>query len=679
MRNWQNVFSLVLIIIIGLSFSFATVRAASKMSQGQFQLIKTLSPGSNSAEDTFNRTSTTAGWGSTTNGDGLTNLAWGDDAASSSLAVIGENRAELLYPGTTGVSVRGYLPVSATQSGEVLAKFSFSAVGQDYTGLTLDHTSGDSNWYQLRFSTVGNDLVLYKKYANTFHQLGEVSLSFTTIVNTWYFLRFNVTTTGGTATLEGRAWQEGTTEPSSWQITVTDNSALPAGAVGVEALWPNIGTGQSISVEDFAYAPTGHATMPSNTIIYHTDGQTIVDNAGNVLPVYGVQVGELMYPKWSGLDSTTNLTQGFIQAMHDTWYSNTLRLQLTNENLCAPGTTTFDSSTSSGYCKSGAIQPNSSYVSEIQSIITWAEQADMNIIINLQYSSDRRYSSNPTMPITDSSYFWKYMAQTFAGDSHVWFDLFNEPNLGSVYPSSLQCPNSDFLFCGFDCLKNGYNSNDNILKYCIDPSTNSDGIGYESLVQTIRQYDTSNLLIAEGLNFAKDGQWVHYTSGTTLDYDLRLSDTGTVGVQNQIIYAIHPYFDPNNKTQSDWDSNFGTDYSTAGSNSKPFVLIADEFGVFDTSSSSCNNSFPGGNPLTSTLFPYIQGKGIGLVGYSMLPGHLINVVSGVEPWPVNSPTTETSSNFACSWNGPGNQYGSDVYGDGQAQENQDISYNTYWP
>ena len=696
MQKWRIVFGVLLITMLGLSFGFSparAARAASTIQQAQLQQARTLSLGSNSAEDTFNRTKTTAGWGSTTNGDNLTNLAWGDDAASSSLAVIGANRAKLLYPGSTGASVKGYLPVSAAQSGEVLAKVSFSAVGQGYISLTLDHSSGDANWYQLRLSTVTNVLSLYKKSSGTFTQLGSsVALSFTPQANTWYWLRFNVSTSSGTATLNGRAWQEGSSDPGpGWQISATDSSALAAGAVGVVAVWPNAGTGQSISIEGFAYAPTGSALAPSSTTVYHTNGQAVVDNAGNTLPIYGVQVGELMDPTWSTLPSKTNLTPSFIQAMHDTWHANTLRLQLTNENLCAPGTITFDPSNNNGYCKSDPLlqKPNASYVSEIKQVVGWAETADMNIIITQQYETDGRYTSKPKMPIADGLAFWKNMAQTFAGDSHVWFDLFNEPDENNNYTGT-QCPSTYGLsYCHFDCLKNGYNANDSILQYCTDENNNGNGVGYEALVKTIRQYDTSNLLIAEGNANGKMGRWVHYYNGTFDDF--RLDDTGTVGGQNQIIYAIHPYFGnqdnntPNN-TKSSWDNDFGSDYTLAANNGFPFVLIADEFGVYDSTGANCTNSWLNGSPVTSTFFPYLQGLGIGLVGYSMLPGHLINVPppppppTPPDPWPVNNPTTETTP--TCSYTGTPtpNQYNSNpVYGDGQAQMDQDVSYNTYWP
>src|SRR2546421_7725754 len=46
------------------------------------------------------------------------------------------------------------------------------------------------------------------------------SASFTATANTAYTVRFRVVGT----TLYARVWQTGTTEPASWQVTVTDSS-----------------------------------------------------------------------------------------------------------------------------------------------------------------------------------------------------------------------------------------------------------------------------------------------------------------------------------------------------------------------------------------------------------------------------------------------------------------------
>jgi hypothetical protein len=60
---------------------------------------------------------------------------------------------------------------------------------------------------------------------------GPVQIAATSPAATFWWLRFQLSG----ATLRIRAWQDGTSEPGTWSLTVTDGSPLPTGGVGVAA------------------------------------------------------------------------------------------------------------------------------------------------------------------------------------------------------------------------------------------------------------------------------------------------------------------------------------------------------------------------------------------------------------------------------------------------------------
>jgi hypothetical protein len=73
-----------------------------------------------------------------------------------------------------------------------------------------------NNWYKAYVD--GTTLVVQKKVSGATTILGTASFAAT--AGTSYTLRFRMVGT----TLYARVWQTGTTEPSSWQITVTDTT-----------------------------------------------------------------------------------------------------------------------------------------------------------------------------------------------------------------------------------------------------------------------------------------------------------------------------------------------------------------------------------------------------------------------------------------------------------------------
>ena len=111
------------------------------------------------------------------------------------------------------------------------------------------------------------------------------------------------------------------------------------------------------------------------------------------------------------------------------------------------------------------------------------------------------------------------MVPMYSSDSGVWFDLFNEPDLGGNKAGSNQS-----LWAVWRNGGDGY-------------------VGMQELVNTIRPLAPNNIIVAEGLEKAE-----------TL-----MGLPGAALSDSNIVYAVHPYFDaafPDDP--SFWNKNGGT-------------------------------------------------------------------------------------------------------------------------
>ena len=89
----------------------------------------------NTAEDNFQRSDTTVGWGTTTNNDGLANLIWKRSLNGSNFAYMQAQNGVIVFAGTDGHKVAGYVAVPAQRGGDVLAQITFNTVGHAVGGL----------------------------------------------------------------------------------------------------------------------------------------------------------------------------------------------------------------------------------------------------------------------------------------------------------------------------------------------------------------------------------------------------------------------------------------------------------------------------------------------------------------------------------------------------------------
>jgi hypothetical protein len=192
-------------------------------------------------EDDFQRADTTAGWGTTTNADGITNLPWQKELdGSSPHGYISDDHGVIEYTGTDGHKLAGYADTPPVLGGDTLARFRVTATDAPLAGVIVQH-SDTSNWYQADISTVTeygftkNTLELTIRRAGV--MIHAADAPFAIVANTDYWIREVVQVSGGVAHIEARAWADGTPEPSTWLVSYNDPTPLPPGNGGAMGDW----------------------------------------------------------------------------------------------------------------------------------------------------------------------------------------------------------------------------------------------------------------------------------------------------------------------------------------------------------------------------------------------------------------------------------------------------------
>jgi len=147
------------------------------------------------------------------------NLHYGERAAAAlGIGVLGflGGLAGIIIPRSRAVALGGVLVLGLViLSTGLLFSGSMSSFSNTNLGAVLRWTD-TNNWYKAYID--GTALVVQKKVNGTPTIIG--SASFAATAGTSYTLRFRVVG----STLYARVWQTGTTEPTSWMITVTDTT-----------------------------------------------------------------------------------------------------------------------------------------------------------------------------------------------------------------------------------------------------------------------------------------------------------------------------------------------------------------------------------------------------------------------------------------------------------------------
>jgi hypothetical protein len=264
---------------------------------------------------------------------------------------------------------------------------------------------------------------------------------------------------------------------------------------------------------------------------------------------------------WRTNGALEHLTYDQVLAARDTWYANTVSLQLSSNNLFAQ-------------------KPyDASYLAAVDQAVAWSNQLGMNILLVLQYEGYG--NSFQKMPTQDSIDFWNVLSRHYADNPTVFFDLFNEPLPATLLGTSDNDAAWTFWQGGGDV---------DGVRY----------VGMQQIVDAIRGNGAQNLVLVDGLAAGEDIKLLpqHPLRGTN------------------VAYAIHPYFNATqHHTPSDWDRWFGDAVSSAD-----FPVVADEWSEYQSGRGECITDAP---TVVPQFLAYLRNKSVGIIGYAFWPGTLI--------------------------------------------------------
>ncbi|MGD0572694.1 MAG: cellulase family glycosylhydrolase [Sedimentisphaerales bacterium] len=224
----------------------------------------------------------------------------------------------------------------------------------------------------------------------------------------------------------------------------------------------------------------------------HTDGNVIKDPCGNIVILRGIDLIDLGFLQdWEGgaiamVDRLTN--QSDPCGSSPGWYPRVLRINITPPDSVSYGWPhPFDPN-------------NTDLYSLLRSVVDYCKTKNLYAIIDWHYV-DNTYSH-----VASTNQFWTYMAPKFANDSHVIFELFNEP-----INTSFGSDNANWLSVRTD-MQNWFN--------------------------LVRSYAPNNLVLVAGASWSQ-------TIGPAATYPL-------TGDNIAIVSHIYPYHWLNGTPGSNW-------------------------------------------------------------------------------------------------------------------------------
>jgi hypothetical protein len=218
------------------------------------------------------------------------------------------------------------------------------------------------------------------------------------------------------------------------------------------------------------------------------------------------------------------------------------------------------------------------YLAEVEAGIELARAAGLDVIISLQAETPAGNETRCPLPDAGAATDWRELAQAFAGDDDVMFELYNEPGL----------PNST---AGWAAWANGGVISNRAGGQCT-------AVGVQSLVDEIRALGADNVIILPGL-----------AGEQSLAGVPAITDPADPG-DPQLAYGIHY---PNLTQTSDaWDAAFG---NLAGR--VPVI-------VTEWQANGTTNCIPDAPRTAPLLLTYLALKQIGVVGFAFdLPGTIV--------------------------------------------------------
>ena len=321
---------------------------------------------------------------------------------------------------------------------------------------------------------------------------------------------------------------------------------------GCSTLFPGSGTSGETTTgpttSDSCSATTKHAAPGG----YYVVGNTVCTVDGHAHLFHGVDRPSL---EWQ--PGGDHLSLADFQLMAG-WKANTVRIAL-NQDFWLEGSQYYDAS----------------YASTVDSAVHWAEDAGLDVILDLHWSDrgvlgscDPANGCQQVMADANSITFWSQVASLYSGDGRVLFELYNEPH--------------DVSWAAW---KSGGNEGGFQVA------------GMQQLYDAVRAAGAENLVVMGGLS------WAYDLSGVP---DHRVSGYN-------ILYATHPY----NNSAASKASNFDTYW---GLLTKTDPVIVTEFGDGGECSSGTMPYVPAINTYVSDVITYADQHNASWTAWAWYPG-----------------------------------------------------------
>lgn len=345
--------------------------------------------------------------------------------------------------------------------------------------------------------------------------------------------------------------------------------------------------------------PASAAGQPLSTSGIYVQGAHLMQNGATFIP-RGVQIVGLVAPN-------ADLTGKYIPAHQHFGAAELAQAVADHANLVRFQVSEFGLNPSDPL-----YAPH--YLAEVESGIELARAAGLDVIVSLQAQTPAGNEIRCPLPDAGAATDWRELAQAFAGDDDVMFELYNEPGLSSSAANWAAWANGGVIAngAGGQCT----------------------AVGVQSLVDEIRALGADNVIILPGL-----------AGEQTLAGVPQVTDPADPS-DPQLAYGIHY---PNlTRTSDNWDAAFG--------NLAERVPVV----VTEWQANGTTNCIPYAPRAAPLLLTYLALKQIGVVGFAFdLPG---TIVADYQYDPT------TYANFSCGMftGGAGQVLFGDFAGEAQA-------------
>jgi Ricin-type beta-trefoil lectin domain/Cellulase (glycosyl hydrolase family 5) len=336
-----------------------------------------------------------------------------------------------------------------------------------------------------------------------------------------------------------------------------------------------------------AIAETGctRATGP-----FTVDRTNVIDGNGRVFISYGATLSTPQYYPATYLENgtgetTLTETEAQIKAIAEGWCGNTVRLQIEQDVLVGVDGTTL----------------NTAYLSFVQSIVSYAEQEGLAVVLNDQTEPGGATdtSLNEPLPTQATEAFWHQMNKLYARDPLVIYDLFNEPRAAV---------GSDEI-ATWNLWRDG-----GAFSYSYDGRTYSAPfIGMQALSDYVRQDGAKNLF------------WIETTGNRALDELSLHPDAYLIKGDEPLAYEYHHTTTGGvARTEANWDAQFGnlikdgiapvvdgewTNYST--------------YTGWRASNGDSGECWADATKTVPQYLDYLQGLGVGMTVWTLAKGFMV--------------------------------------------------------